>query len=167
MKDFDSKLTTFFNQLDDRMKNYFPNMVAETAVEVFKESFKIKSWDGTPWPAYGNPRREPKKGSLMMRSNALFASIRPVSVTPLKVTINAGNSRVRYARIHNEGGRISGARRISAHYNNNYMGKGKRVAIKAHTRNVNYNMPQRRFMGKSQLVFNAITNRFKTSFKTF
>lgn len=167
MKDFDNKLNEFFNTLDTSITKHFPSMVAETATEHFKDSFKSKSWDGAPWQPYKNKAREPRRGSLMMRSNNLFNSIRPSEVTPVKVTISAGNARVQYARIHNEGGLVSGTRQIKPYTNRNFMGKGKNVVIKAHSRTVNYIMPSRRFMGKSQPLLDTIKNRFKTSFKTF
>lgn len=166
MNNFDSQLNTFFNRIDTHIKQHFPNIVAETAVEHFKEAFKTKSWNGVPWAAYKNKAREPRRGSLMMRNNQLFGSIRPSAVTPVKVVISAGNNRVPYARIHNEGGQISGTRQIRPYNNRNFMGKGKSVSIKAHTRRVNYNMPKRQFMGKSQPLLNEIKTRFKNTFRT-
>lgn len=165
MSDFDSKLYAFFNKLDDRMQNHFPNMLAETAVESFKENFKTKSFDGAPWKAYGNPKREPKRGSLMMRTNALFGSIKPSHVSASLVTISAGGSRVPYAKIHNEGGRVSGTRNIGSYTNRNFMGKGKAVQIRAHTRKVDFTMPKRQYMGKSLTLLETVKNRFKTLLK--
>jgi phage gpG-like protein len=98
----------------------------------------------------------------MMRTNALFNSVRPGIISPNLVTINAGNSRVPYARIHNEGGRVSGQRNIRAYTNRNFMGKGKAVAIRAHSRRVDYTMPKRQFMGKHPQLLTLIKNRFKT-----
>lgn len=165
MSDFDSKLNAFFNKLDDRMQNHFPNMLAETAVESFKENFKTKSFDGVSWKPYGNPKREPKRGSLMQRSNNLFSSIKPSHVSASLVTISAGSSRVPYARIHNEGLRVSGVRNIGTYTNRNFMGKGKAVQIRAHTRKVDYTMPKRQFMGKSLSLLNTVKIRFKTLLK--
>lgn len=159
---FDRDLNAFFSKLDIGLKQYFPNMLAETATEEFKGSFKHKAWDGVPWPAYKNKAREPRRGSLMQRTNALAGSIKPSMVTPHRVVISAGNSRVRYARVHNEGERISGTRRIGQYTNRNFMGRGKAVNIRAHSRTVNYTMPQRRYMGKSKPLLDKIKSRFKT-----
>ncbi|QNK63959.1 phage virion morphogenesis protein [Pedobacter sp. PAMC26386] len=158
MKDFDSKLNTFFNELNGKLKS-FPNIVAETATEHFKERFIKKDWDGTPWPAYGNPKREPKRGSLMMRSQNLMMSVRPSVVSAQLVRINAGSMKVPYARIHNEGGRIRGVRYVRAHHNGNFMGKGKRVQIQEFSRKVDYVMPKRQFMGKSKQLLSLIKTR--------
>jgi phage gpG-like protein len=162
MSDFDNKLNAYFAKLDDKLQKHFPNMLAETATELFKENFKNKSFFGEPWQPYKNKAREPSRGSLMMRTNALFGSVRPSTVTAMLVIISAGNSRVPYARIHNEGGRIAGNRNIRAYTNRNFMGKGKAVNIRAHTRKVDYTMPKRQFMGKHITLLNTIKTRFKT-----
>lgn len=166
MSDFDSKLNAFFNKLDDRLQNHFPNMLAETATEAFKDNFKTKSFFGEAWPTYGNPDKEPKRGSLMMRSNNLFASVRPSVVNSSLVRISAGSSKVSYARIHNEGGRIRGVRYVRPYHNNNFMGKGQRVQIQSHTRKVDYTMPKRQFMGKHPELLKLIKQRFKTLLKS-
>lgn len=165
MNDFDSKLTAFFDKFNTAVKQHFPNMLAETATEHFKNALRTKSWDGKPYPAYKHPNREPRRGSLMMRSNQLFMSIKPKTVTSGRVVISAGNSRVPYARIHNEGLRVSGTFRVRAHTNRNFMGKGKQVNIKSHSRAVNFTMPKRQFMGKSVLLATEIKTRFLNTFR--
>lgn len=164
---FDSDLNNFFGSIDQRLTVYVPDMIAETAVEVFKDSFVTKSWDGEQWPEYGNKEREPKRGSLMRRTNNLVNSIHPSLVSPTLVRINAGNYKVPYARAHNEGMQMSGTRNIRSYYNNNFMGKGKRISIRAHTRSVNYITPRRQFMGKSELLLTTIKTRFINTFKRF
>jgi len=165
MNDFDRKLNQFFDKLDTAIKQKFPVMLAETAREHFKNALRTKSWNGKPYPAYGNKDREPKRGSLMMRTNNLFSTIKPSVITASRVVISAGSSRVPYARIHNEGLRVNGTFKVQAHANRNFMGKGKRVDIKAHSRKINYTMPQRQFMGKSPLLLQEIKERFQKNFK--
>ena len=165
MNDFDSKLNQFFGKFDEAVKVYFPNMLAETAVEHFKNALIKKSWDGQPYPAYGDKAREPRRGTLMMRTNALFNTIKPKTVSSSTVIISAGNSRVRYARIHNEGLRVTGTFQVRAFTNRNFMGKGKPVDIRSHKRKVDYTMPKRQFMGKSRLLFAEVKTRFKNTFK--
>ena len=165
MNDFDSKLTDFFNKFDTAVHDYFPAMLAETAVEHFQNALINKSWDGQPYPAYGNLNRQPRRGSLMMRTNNLFRSIHIKTTSASRVIISAGNSRVPYARIHNEGQRVTGTFQVRAHTNRNFMGKGKQVNIKSHSRKVDFTMPKRQFMGKSALLYTEVKNRFKTNFK--
>lgn len=167
MKDFDLKLNAFFTKFEENVKHEFPDMVARTAVSFFRGEMRSKSWDGVPWQPYGNKKREPKRGGLLMRDNNLFNSIKASHISPSKVTISAGNNiNVKYARIHNEGGLVAGTRKIRGYNNNNFMGKGKPVRIKAHSRTVNYTMPKRQFMGKSNLLLEEIKTRFKNNFKT-
>ncbi|SDG32200.1 Phage virion morphogenesis family protein [Pedobacter terrae] len=165
MKDFDSKLNAFFLSLNGRLQS-FPNIVAETATEHFKERFIQKNWDGEAWKPYKNPKREPKKGSLMMRSNNLMMSVRPSLVTSSRVRINAGSAKVPYARTHNEGLRMRGVQYVRPHHNSNFMGKGKRVQIQGFSRKMDYMMPKRQFMGKSKALLALIEARAKNHLKT-
>ncbi|TZF81808.1 hypothetical protein FW774_17275 [Pedobacter sp. BS3] len=166
MNDFDSKLNSFFNNLNDKLQQQFPNILAETATEYFKERFIYKDWDGVPWQPYGNPKREPKRGSLLNRSpGGLMSTIRPSVISPTLVRINAGSAKVPYARVHNEGLRVRAVQYVRPHHNNNFMGKGQRVQIQGHSRRIDFTMPRRQFMGKSHPLLNAVKNRFKTLIK--
>lgn len=63
-------------------------IVAETSVGYFQDTFRHKAFDGNPWA----PPRVPKQsGSLLVQSGALLNSIRPVVVTPGRIVIAAGN----------------------------------------------------------------------------
>lgn len=178
---FNAAIDKFFNKIDNHVKKHFPPMVAETATEHYKQAFIDKAWNGTPWPSYKNKAREPRRGSLMMRSNNLFRSIRPSSITPQRVVISAGNSKVPYAKIHNEGGVINKTVTVKAFTRQNVKvrknvyntktRKAKRVKVgigtvevKSHSRRMNLTLPQRQFMGKNPQLLNQIKNRFKTSF---
>lgn len=64
-------------------------IVAETSVGYFQDTFRHKAFDGNPWA----PPRVPKQsGSLLVQSGALLNSIRPVVVTPGRIVI-AGRKR--------------------------------------------------------------------------
>jgi len=88
----------------------------------------------------------------LTRTGQLSASIRPSVTTAARVVISAGSSSVPYARAHNEGMRIQGVAKVSGFTNRNFMGKGKPVQIKAHTRKINFQMPRRQFMGPSRYL---------------
>jgi len=166
------KIAAFFAKQEDKIKAVIPQMIAETAVEFYKESFRNKGFDGIPWKP---TKKTVRKGSLMVRSGALVASIRPGSVTPDKVTIQAGSSKVPYAKIQNEGGKISRAARTETFVRNRYttgkkgkmfggMGAykkgttaGRGLTFKAHS----YNFPARPFMGQSALLNQRIIDRIK------
>lgn len=99
------EIDNFFNKLTDEfLKNNIPEIIAEKATAFFKERFTTKEWDDEPWPETKNPV---KRGTLMVRSGALVASIKAKTVTPYKVVISAGSDKVNYARAHNEGETIT------------------------------------------------------------
>ena len=153
-------INEWFEQFEHRFEKAVPNIVAETATEYFKDRFKKSNedWDKKKWQKL-NPRYAAKKtagkGRILTRISALSGSIRPTTVSPQKVTITGGDQNVKYARIHNEGLRVTGSFKVKRFTNSNFMGTGRAVEIKAHTRNVNFKMPKRQFMGHSRYL-NAI-----------
>lgn len=154
---YDMKIDLWFDRFDQRFQ-LVPPVVSETAVEFFKERFIQKNWEGTPWTPYKNKKREPRRGSLMMRSNNLFSSIRPSQVTADKVVISAGSSKVPYARVHNEGLRVRGVQYVRPYTHPNLLGKGRRQ-VQGHARKVDFTMPQRQYMGNSAMLNDRIKAR--------
>jgi phage gpG-like protein len=163
------KLNKWFQEFENRFETAVPNIVAETATEYFKERFTVQDWDGVPWQplsARYAVKKTRGRGRVLTRSGIMVNSIRPSSVTPQRVTISAGGSKVPYARAHNEGLKMQGIRKVRSYTNKNFMGKGKPVKIKAHTRTVNYQMPKRQFMGHSPLLNKIIMNRLTAAFNS-
>lgn len=159
---YEQQINLYFDRFNRRFDSIVPNVIAETATEFFKEKFTTQEWDGVPWPAL-SPAYAAKKtagrGRVLTRTGLLANSIRPVIVTANRIVIGAGNSKVGYAKVHNEGMRITGVRKVRSYTNNNFMGKGKRVQIRAHTRTVNYAMPKRQFMGNSIYLNQRVKTR--------
>lgn len=133
-------------------------IISETAVEYFQDTFRTKKFDGNPWA----PPRVPKRsGSLLVQSGALLNSIRPVLVSPERIVIAAGNEKVDYARVHNEG--FEGKVTVSAHKRVVKAAK-KKIGVKGEdeqgsdedmTQNVKEHtrmmrIPQRQFMGEAK-----------------
>ena len=82
-----------------------PAKMGNLAERHFKESFRQKGFEDDtiePWPA----RKREGRGSLMTVSGALKRSIRRTSTTYNSVTITAGDGKVAYAEIHNNGGTV-------------------------------------------------------------
>ena len=129
-------------------------IVSESAVETYKDAFRLKAWDGTPWAAL-SPGYNPGYGEMMVRDTNLVNSIRPTVEEPDRVIISAGNSKVPYARIHNEGGVIVKYARSETFNRNRFKSgktqgkykkgttKGQGFTFKEHT----IVMPQRQYMG--------------------
>lgn len=126
-------------------------IVAETSVEYFQDTFRHKAFDGNPWA----PPRVPKRsGSLLVQSGALLNSIRPVLVSPERIVIAAGNEKVDYARVHNEG--FKGSVTVPAHIRHTRRGD---QTVRQHTRSVN--IPQRQFIGAARELETELQKRIE------
>lgn len=136
-----------------------PDLVAELAVDYFKERFRYKEFDGTPWPGPGNGYKR-TNGSLLVDTGHLLNSIRPTEVSAHKVVISAGNQNVLYARAHNEG--FSGSVVVKTHERTSK--KGKQYVVKQHTRKAF--LPQRQFMGESRELNTLLKKDIEQLFKT-
>ncbi len=139
--------------------NAVPDLVAELAVDYFKERFRYKEFDGKEWPG---PGREYKRsnGSLLVDSGHLLNSIRPAEISTDKVVISAGNDNVLYAKVHNEG--FSGSVVVKTH--DRTSKKGKQYVVKQHTRKAL--IPQRQFMGESRELNIILKKDIEQLFKT-
>ena len=143
-------LKEFNNYLQSLPEEILPDaaeIIAETATEHFKQAFKVKAFDGNPWPAASKPR---SNGSLWIDSGALVNSIRPSEVSAQRVVISAGNDKVDYAAVHNEG--FNGTVAVPEHTR-------KGAPVKAHTKTVS--MPRRQFMGDSETLVDLIHQRIE------
>lgn len=112
-------------------------LAAATGVSYFKGSFRRKGFAGKAWPQAQSDRAgKRRRGSLMVDSAALMNSVRAAEVAPERVVWAAGNDKVPYAEVHNEGGRA---------------GRGK-----------GFDMPQRQFMGEAEELESQLTRRIET-----
>ena len=134
----------YLQEIPQILKEATPDIVAETAVEYYKDAFTNKAFDRNPWIA-GKPK---KRGSLLVQSGNLKNSIRPAEITPDRITISAGNQQVPYAKVHNEG--ASETVSVKAHTRKN-------VPVKEHKRIMN--IPKRTFMAESQELNDIITQK--------
>ncbi len=147
------ELNSFLQSLPGELLDDASQIVSETAQEYFKDTFRLKAFDGNPW----TPARHPKStGSLLVNSSALLNSIRPAVVTPERVVISAGNDKVTYAAAHNEGYR--GPVDVRAHQRT-VKKTGTVYDVRAHTRMTD--IVQRRFMGDSAELNDMIHGRIE------
>ena len=131
------------NALQGSLKSDCIEIVAETAVTYFKNTFRTKEIDGSGW------RRTIKKtGSTLIESGNLLNSIRVLEISEQRVVIVAGNDKVAYARVHNEGGVQS----VKAHTRSR---NGKQYQVKAYQ----YNAWKRQYMGYSKEMFDIIDKK--------
>lgn len=153
-----------------KVREQVPTIIATEAVGYYKERFRKKDWDGQPWKPAKNP---PPRGSLMIRSSQLVNSIHPSRITPSEVVISNEKP---YARIHNEGGTVTQIptpkqRRFfwALEHKTNpgaWNGGGKLDLSKtkewgwaARAKKLTINIPRRKFMGHSPILFDRILDK--------
>lgn len=147
-----NELDNYLRGLPDRVLDDASRIVAETATEYYKERFREKEFDGSPWQPAKVPKR---RGSLLVDSGSLLNSIRPVHVWRDGVIISAGNLKVDYAKAHNEG--FVGNVTVPAHTRRTK--RGGNVSVRQHSKSVD--MPRRQFMGESRELADRLHDRIQ------
>jgi phage gpG-like protein len=165
-------IESFFNGLTANIREKAPTVIAETAVEYYKESIITGKFDGVPFKplsqAYLKAKRR-NRDKVLYLNGLLWASIRPAEVSADRVVISAGSSKVPYARIHNEGGVIVHNARSETFVRNRHASGKRKGLFKKGTkpgqghqyRSYTVNIPQRRFMGYAAELNERIMNRLK------
>ena len=148
--------------LQKAMAGPVPVKMQAAAVRVFRDNFKAQGWvdRGTrPWKQRvvadaGATRRKPSRRILVGRGLLINSIERNGQAMWNRISVKAGGPHVPYAQIHNEGGEIRGTFGIRQHGRRTRAG-GK-TTVRQHTRTVNTIMPQRRFMGDSHALRQAM-----------
>ena len=141
------ELSKKMSELSEDLKHDCAEIIAETATEYFKGTFKNKAFDGRPWK-----RTAKKTGSTLIESGNLMNSIRPSEVSESRVVISAGNDKVPYARVHNEGG----IQDVRPHTRTR---KGAGGTTRYQVRSYSYHAWKRQFMGYSKELMDIIDKR--------
>lgn len=148
------------NELDKKLKQldaYFqklPKIIGNEYINFALDNFKNQAWEGAPWPKRAN--QDAKDGrNLLVKTGALRRSIkyqlqRRAGGTSIFVTSN-----LKYAQAHNEGLNISANVKVRAHDRRTKKGT---VKVRSHDRTVNFDMPQRQFIGPSKQFEQHIIN---------
>ena len=127
-----------------------PVKIAAEAELFFTDSFRAQGFTDKmlrPW----KPTKKGKKSTLghsagiLIRSGALKRSVRTVKQREGIVHIAAGDQHVPYAKIHNEG--FNGIEAVKSFRRRSHKGG---TTVRSHSRHMN--MPQRQFMGESQML---------------
>lgn len=123
-------------------KDFIHNIVEQVATDLadeFDQNFDRESFFGNKWKARKSPKGSHK--ILNKRGNSgLRGSInKTISGNQIRFT-----SSKPYASIHNEGGKIKATQNVNPF---SRTVKGKEQKVKAFSRNVNFDMPQRQFIG--------------------
>lgn len=157
-----------------------PTRLGAIAVAFSKERFTRQNWVGKtrqPWE-----KRKVEKGSkrrrrrhVLVDSGRLKRSIRVLYKSHNYLIIGTD---VPYAKIHNEGGTINKDTRVRRHTRKAHTRRTKSGSqkvsqhqVQAHSRHINIDMPERRFIGESALMVRRmerdITKEIKNALNTF
>jgi phage gpG-like protein len=164
MDDFLRDLKVMTGHLNDFVKE-LPKQAGALVLESIDDNFRSESFFGTPWAPRVVQKGNDGKG-ILVQSGRLRRSFQ-LKTSGLTITIFTDTP---YAQIHNEGGTISGTVEVEAYERHQYSTnnvprpkkkngtdderykKRKKVStgthqVRAHTRNVQQDIPQRQFMG--------------------
>lgn len=129
-----------------------PTLVRELTIEA--RLFFDASWDNKGFTDSTLTAWEPvkdKKGNIKERPLVASGTLRRSLRTEVNGNTGIVYTEIPYAQIHNEGGTLKYTANVRAHTR-----KGKPVI--AHTRNVSHDMPQRQFMGTSEMLEERMTD---------
>lgn len=163
-------------ELVKELNRKYPAIAGSHAVSFYKQSFRRKGFIDKrmdKWPAR-LPTKKGKGRGLMINTGKLRRSIR---VTRKGFGFVVIGTDVPYAQIHNEGGTISGTFKVKAHKrrvtsnvkvtSTNLTTKKTTTRkrrlqtgvanVRSHNRTVNTKIPQRQFMGQSEVLMKRIT----------
>jgi phage gpG-like protein len=178
-----------FNKFKNEMRRVIrtvPKMVGITAVHLFVENFTKQGFDTGGGVNMWQKRKDEDAGRAILigkGTGALRRSIRVLNTTQNSVVIAAGNnSDIKYAQVHNEGGKVEANATVKQHirkvatrdtferFKNGKNKKTKKLStgiafVKAHTRRISFTMPQRQYMGNSPLLDRTIRNNIIQAIK--
>lgn len=137
-----------------RLKKDIPRIAGNLAVRHFKQSFREQGWkDKTldKWAARKRKTgRNTDKRAILVKSGALRRSIRIIRYTKNSVIVS---SELPYAIAHNEGAEIQGTQNVRTHQRRTRSGS---TTVRRHSREVNFKIPKRKFMGQSDTLDDMI-----------
>ncbi|HRY33411.1 MAG TPA: phage virion morphogenesis protein [Bacteroidales bacterium] len=158
-----------------------PIKIASEAEQHFKNSFRNQGFTDSqlkPWKRTKSGKRSTFNRSVgvLIQSGNLKRSIRTVQKRDGVIVITAGNQHVPYAKIHNEGGRITRTVTVRQHKRRivttsrirstslatrRTTARKQRVVtgfctVRSHARKMNTAIPKRQFMGESRMLNDTI-----------
>jgi len=141
-----------------KLKQDLPRIVGNEAVVFSKGNWRKQGFQDVsvqPWKRR-NPKAERNSGrAILIDTGRLRRSIRITGIFGSQVHIG---SDVPYARIHNDGGRVTSTQRVREHTRRT---KKSTTRVSAHQRRVNFYMPRRRYIGNSVELHRRINQKVK------
>ncbi len=166
-------------QIENTHRRIIPNLVATVAVNFSKERFKAQNWVDSNTKPWRRRKTQTWRGktprnngrAVLVDTGRLRRSIRKIKVDSESVIIGTD---VEYARAHNEGFNGTITQTVKSHSRNKYgkakQGTGvfsvksrkertrtvktveKTSIVRTHTRTIKQRIPQRQFIGESQVM---------------
>ncbi len=163
---FNAELRVMAGQMNGLIKS-LPGQIGALALESIDDNFRSQSFFGTPWQA-----RKEEKGSegraILVLTGRLRRSFK-LQNSGLNIVLFTD---VPYAEIHNEGGKVTGTADVAEHTRKQHelneiskpgskKEKWKKETVgshkvRAHSRKVDFEMPQRQYMGEHPELDNRI-----------
>lgn len=178
-------------QIENAQRRIIPNVVATVAVNFSKERFKAQNWVDSNTKPWARRKTKTWRGktprnngrAVLVDTGRLRRSIRKIKVDAQSVIIGTD---VEYARAHNDGFNGSVTQTVKSHSRNKY-GKGKQGTgvfsvksrkertrtvktvektsiVKTYTRTIKQRIPQRQFIGASQVLNRQIERAVTAAF---
>lgn len=151
-----------------RLKGRMTRILGTEAVAFAKDNFRKQGFEEFPgrvkkWKPRRKGAPRDKGRALLVDTGKLKRSVRVTRTTATQVHIG---SDVAYARIHNEGGLVTGIAKVRQHIRR--LRGGGATTVSAHTRKVNYRMPRRQYIGPSDELNRRFNQRIsKELYKVF
>lgn len=125
-----------------QLKSELPVIVGNEMVNYALDNIRAESFDGRKWKPRSAHAPRNKGRKLLVDTGIGRRSIKVVKATLDVVQLSAND----YMQAHNEGAHITGSRHVRAHTR---VRRGRAEAVRSFTRKVDYQLPERRFTGKS------------------
>jgi len=130
----------------EELKRKIPKYFAIAAEDMAHANFSAQGFvvDGSASPKWKKRKKETSRtqGKRILSGTGYLQENIKAKALESYVKVGVDLSKVPYAQIHNEGGRLT--QHVSAHYRTNSK-TGKRYQVEPHSRKIN--MPQRKFLG--------------------
>ncbi len=146
-----------------RLQKRIPRYVAAAAEKMKDANFSAQGFveNGTTRPRWKKRKRENHltRGRRILYGNGNLQNNVKAKALADRVSVGVDLSKVPYAKIHNEGGRL--VQYVKAHTRKHYK-SGKRYQVRGFSRKLT--MPQRKFLGYSPDIFKSAERDIRYEF---
>lgn len=147
-----------------KLKTKIPAFVAGAAEKMKDANFSAQGFvvGGSAWPKWAKRKKETRRtsGKRILSGTGYMQSNVKAKAAQKQVRIGVDLSKVPYAQLHNEGGRV--IQHVRAHHRTHWK-TGKRYQVKAHSRKIT--IPQRKYLGYSPDIEKIVKKELEYNLK--